>query len=99
MLIEYQPKRLNIKVNFPTSFLDLSSSQLKLLSRRARKRLSTMKLPMTRAGRKIARQDSGFPWAGWGPSLHLVVLGLLYKQFPWWSIPIAGKKIVKALKR
>ena len=44
-----------------TSFLDLSSSQLKLLRRRARKRLRTMKLPMTRAGRKMARQDSGFP--------------------------------------
>ncbi len=45
-----------------TSFLDLSSSQLKLLRRRARKRLSTMKLPITSAGRKMARQDSATPW-------------------------------------
>ena len=45
----------------PTSFRDLSSSQLKLLSRRARKRFSTMKFPMTRAGRNMARQDSATP--------------------------------------
>ena len=52
--------KLNImKLN--TSFLDLSSSQLKLLSNKARKRFSTIKLPITRAGRKMARHDSGAP--------------------------------------
>ena len=44
-----------------TSFLDLSSSQLKLLRRRARKRFRTIKFPITRAGRNIAKQDSGAP--------------------------------------
>lgn len=44
-----------------TSFLDLSSSELKLLSSKAKKRLRTMKLPMTSAGRKIAKQVP-VPW-------------------------------------
>lgn len=45
-----------------TSFLDLSSSQLKLLSNKAKKRLSTIKLPMTKAGKNMARQDSPTPY-------------------------------------
>jgi len=42
-----------------TSFFDFSSSELKLLSSKAKKRLRTMKLPITRAGRKIAKHVSG----------------------------------------
>ena len=41
-----------------SSLRDLSSSQLKLLSSKAKKRLSTRKLPMTRAGRKMEKQIS-----------------------------------------
>ena len=42
-----------------TCFLDFSSSQLKLLSSKAKNKLSTRKLPMTRAGRKTAKHVSG----------------------------------------
>lgn len=39
-----------------TSFFDLSSSELKLLSNKAKNKLRTMKLPMTSVGRKMAKQ-------------------------------------------
>jgi hypothetical protein len=42
-----------------TSFFDFSSSELKLLRSKAKKRLRTMKFPITRAGRKIAKHVSG----------------------------------------
>ena len=45
-----------------TSFLDLSSSQLKLLSNKAKNKLRTMKLPTTKAGKKMAKQDSATPY-------------------------------------
>lgn len=41
-----------------TSFLFLSSSLLKLLSSKARKRLSTIKLPITSAGKNMKKQLS-----------------------------------------
>lgn len=41
-----------------TSLRDFNSSQLKLLSNRAKKRLSTKKLPITKAGRKMEKQIS-----------------------------------------
>jgi hypothetical protein len=46
---------------FGTSFLVLSSSELKLLSNRAKNKLSTMKFPITKVGRKTARHVPG-PW-------------------------------------
>ena len=44
-----------------TSLRCFSSSLLKLFSNKAKNKLRTMKLPTTRAGMKIARQDSGVP--------------------------------------
>ena len=38
-----------------TSFFDLSSSELKLLSNKAKNKFRTMKLPMTSVGRKMAK--------------------------------------------
>ncbi len=86
----------------PTSFLDLSSSQLKLLRRRARKRLRTMKLPITRAGRKMARQDSGLPcqfyqlvtsymnWVAIIEIKHIKIINLLF-----WVFIIIIKKTIE----
>ena len=54
----YRPTRTKEEEKVLTSFRDLSSSQLKLLSSKAKKRLSTKKLPMTRAGRKMEKQIS-----------------------------------------
>lgn len=44
---------------FGTSFLVLSSSELKLLSNNAKNKLRTIKLPITRVGRKMARHVPG----------------------------------------
>lgn len=49
--------RLKYKIVL-TSFLFLSSSLLKLLSSKARKRLSTIKLPITSAGKNMKKQLS-----------------------------------------
>lgn len=51
--------KLRVNSQKLTSFLDLSSSELKLLSNKAKKRLRTMKFPITKAGRKIAKQVPG----------------------------------------
>lgn len=43
-----------------TSFFDFSSSELKLLSNSAKNKFSTMKLPMTSVGRKMAKHVDAF---------------------------------------
>ena len=66
LAVIFCPNRLFIRKiitqSLLTSFLDLSSSQLKLLSNKAKKRLSTIKLPMTKAGKNMAKQDSPTPY-------------------------------------
>lgn len=51
--------KFNMMQALLTSFLDFSSSELKLFKSKARKRLRTMKLPMTRAGKNIAKHVPG----------------------------------------
>lgn len=58
IIFKYFPFK-NWKNRKLTSFLFFSSSELKLLSNKAKKRLRTMKLPMTNAGRNMKKHVSG----------------------------------------
>lgn len=45
-----------------TSFFDFSSSELKLLSNKAKNKFNTIKLPMTSVGKKMAKHVEAPSW-------------------------------------
>lgn len=64
-----------------TSFLDFNSSELKLLSNRAKNKFKTIKLPITKVGRKIAKQEEAPCWMdGWHKSFNINVKNAFYNQ-------------------